>query len=308
MKKVFITGEAGVIPKHLTEILNLGCDFKVIEYPASMKTHNSFSIRENELDFTSKHFEDCIRMETPDIIIHSGAYVGTDFCDNSQQAACVSNVFGTKNVVDICNKYGIDLIYLSTTAIFDPKHYGPMMPITEFTKINPQTYYGITKYAGELTVVNECKTKWLVVRPVFGFSEFPHDLHSALTKYIYASINNVDLTILLNKGTDKSYTHARNIAKTICNLMKDGKWLDTFNIGKNFTQSMNWNEMITIFELFDIGKGKKINFIPEKDYLHYHNINNAKVSDYFTDDSFVKDIGNVVDSVKQNKHIKPYWI
>lgn len=308
MKKIFITGEEGVIPKFMTKIINDSDSFCVVEYPMTLKTHNSFAIRNYELDFTSNNFEACIKANKPDIIIHSGAYVGTDFCANATKEACLSNVYGTKNIVDICNKYDIDLVYLSTTAIFDPESYSQAYPITENSRINPKTYYGITKYAGELTVRNECKTKWLVVRPVFGFSEFPHDLHSALTKYIYALYNDVELTILLDKKINKSYTHAKNIAACILNIVKDEKWYSCFNIGKHYLHSRNWYSMFAIFESLGLTISNKITFIPDKDYLHWHNIDNSKVREYFTDNTFVDDVSNVIDSVKENSNIKPYWL
>ena len=47
MKKIFITGESGVIPKHLSEIIKKSSEFELVEYPESIKTHNSFKIRKN---------------------------------------------------------------------------------------------------------------------------------------------------------------------------------------------------------------------------------------------------------------------
>jgi len=309
MKKIFITGESGVIPKHLAEIIKKSNEYELVEYPDSIKTHNSFKIRKNELDFTSKIFENAISTDRPDLIIHSGAFVGTDFCQDSRDKACISNVFGTKNIVDVCNKHDIDLLYLSTTAIFDTQDYSLSKPITEKTKINPQTFYGITKYAGELTVKNECRTAWNVVRPVFGFSEYPHDLHSALTKYIYASYTDSELEILLDKNIKKSYTHAKNIAQAIFNIIKADTRKECFNIGKNHTDSLNWFEMFEIFNQFGINtETTKIKFDKTKDYLHYHNIDNSKVSEYFNDDTFVDDVKNVIESVKRNFNVTPYWI
>ena len=54
------------------------------------KKHRSFSVREPEIDFLDRDLLfnklDFIWKKT-DIIIHSGAFVGTDFCQQDQQAA-----------------------------------------------------------------------------------------------------------------------------------------------------------------------------------------------------------------------------
>jgi len=309
MKKIFITGEEGTIPSALKKIITnvRENEFELIDYPKKYKTYKSFEVRDFELDFTSEYFEACIKKDRPDIIIHSGAFVGTDYCQNYQAETARSNVYGTKNIVDICNKYDIKLVYLSTTAIFDINDYSKRTPITEKTNINPQTYYGITKYAAELIVKNECKTDKMIVRPVFGFSEFPHDLHSALTKAIYASVNNKPLTILLDKQIRKSYTHVKNIASAIIALISDERWHEEFNIGKHYKKANNWFELIDIIESFGVKFGDKIKFIPKLDYLHWHNIDNTKIRDYFNDDTFEQDIASVIQSV-QNTNIKPYWL
>lgn len=309
MKKIFITGESGVIPKFMQQNAHLYNIEVVNSEDNKWRTYQAFNCRQPEIDFTSSNLEEAIKHYQPEVIIHSGAFVGTDFCQSKQTETAMSNVYGTKNVVDLCNKYGIKLVYFSTTAIFDIKDYSQFNPITEKTRINPQTYYGITKYAGELTVQNECKTDKLIIRPVFGFSEYPHDLHSALTKVIYSSINDTPLTVLLDKKIDKSYTHAENIGNTVLNLISLDIWNDTFNVGKNYKEAMNWHGMFHILkECYDLTISDKIIWKPEEDYLHYHNIDNSKIRSLFKEkNGLLPDLGKVIESVK-NSTIKPYWI
>ena len=344
-KRIFITGESGTIPTAIQwqaryydqnfEVMNCQLDDKHNLKP--LKTHQSFSIREPEINFLDRDL--LFKEITPtfwkevDVIIHSGAFVGTDFCQLDPQGTIQTNIEGTKNVVDLCNKYDIDLVYFSTTAIFDPKDYSMNRVMTEQTKIDPQTLYGITKYTGEQIVQKLCKTKKMIIRPVFGFGDYPDDLHSALTKIIYALYYNyyvepTKIDILLDKQITKSYIRVENIAKIVLGLIKYDTWFETFNVGESYHNSLNWFELFKKIK-FQYSKfiddekflnsisdeNKSIKFFPNEDYLHYHNmcdvkLRTTKLSTDMIDDYIDIDEGifKTCKSVINNINKKPYWI
>ena len=344
MKNLFITGESGTIPMQIQHLAKQ-YDFNVINtqlednFLTNQKTHQSFKVRKHEIDFLNREkllgYDDL--WGGVDQIIHSGAFVGTDFCSSDPTMAIRTNVEGTQNIVDICNKYNIPLIYLSTTAILDPNKYSFSSPMTEDSPINPQTIYGITKYAGELIVKNTCKTNRIVVRPVFGFGNYPDDLHSALTKLIYVMYKNFTqntenkLKILLDKNIPKSYTRVENIASCILKIARYQhnirKESNIFNIGEDRLQAKDLYQLFSIINFFFVEKGictgqqfnQKINewieFKPIKDYLHYHNIDNTKLRhnglDFSNFENYIpvdEGISLTIDSVIKNVDIEPYWI
>jgi nucleoside-diphosphate-sugar epimerase len=322
MKKIFITGESGTIPLAIQKIIAMKkWPFEVInrQIPdrqlVAYKSHQNFIIRQPEIDFTNLDGFNHL-FEDVEIIIHSGAYVGTDFCKAKPTEAIRTNIEGTKNIVDICNKFGIKLIYYSTTAIFDPDDYGDGSPITENTRINPQTLYGITKCAGEMIVKRLCKTPKLILRPVFGFGDYPEDLHSALTKVIYTTLQpeSSQLNVLLDPKIRKSYTRVENIALATLSLMISNIWNQEINVGINHTEAKNWDELFEIIQKACPQKldFSKIHFDGTQDYLHYHNIDNSKLSKWVPDFDFyheLKDgISSTIKSVINNSNIKPYWM
>lgn len=345
MKNIFVTGESGTIPMQI-QFLAKEFNFNIINsqleknFLTGLKSHQSFKVRKPEIDFLQRDFLLNLTelWEQVDLIIHSGAFVGTDFCSSDPTMAIRTNVEGTQNIVDICNKFNIPIIYLSTTAILDPKNYSYTCPMTESTPINPQTLYGITKYAGELIVKNTCNTKKLILRPVFGFGNYPDDLHSALTKSIYLIYKNIvkrsdnNLTILLDPLINKSYTRVENIATCILRIAEEVVFSkniinNVFNIGENHTKSKDWLQIYEIIineftkrnisSYSNIKKiiDKNIKFIPEKDYLHYHNINNYLLCSYSLDFdsqekyiSIEKGISMTVESVIKNIEMEPYWL
>jgi dTDP-4-dehydrorhamnose reductase len=343
MKKILITGESGTIPMQMQHNAHLyGLEVvnsQLIENSLTKhKKHQSFKVRKPELDFLDPKALETIPWNTLGAVIHSGAFVGTDFCSSDPNAAIRTNVEGTHNIVQYCNKYDIPLVYLSTTAILDPSCYDMNKPMSEGTPINPQTLYGITKYAGELLVKNVCKTDRIVVRPVFGFGNYPDDLHSALTKLIYVMYKNFTqhtdhkLTILLDPTIPKSYTRVENIATCIlsfvegnCNYLKD--WCPVYNIGESYKIAKNWYQMFAIISHYFAQKGicnqtdfnKQVNewiiFDREKDYLHYHNIDDSKIEDaglsFNKFDNYIPlDIGieKTINSVIENIEMEPYWL
>lgn len=325
MKKIFITGESGVIPM---AIQKLAKDFDcyivnnqfVDQYNLdALKHHNAFKIRKPEIDFTDLEVLECaIQMSQPDIIIHSGAFVGTDYCFNSKEDSIKSNVYGTQNVVDLCNKYKIKLIYFSTTAIFDVNDYRKNRHITEGTKINPQTLYGITKYAGEQIVDKLCETDKIIVRPVFGFGNYPDDLHSAITKLIYSMHNKEKnkLDILLDINIMKNYYRVENLATIVLQLIQKDIWNEKVNIGENWDERKDWHYIISTIRHnskdcvnYNL---QNINFINQRDYLHWHNIDNiwmrSLIGGVQNEISFDDGIRMTIESVKNNLNVKPYWI
>jgi dTDP-4-dehydrorhamnose reductase len=341
---IFITGESGTIPKAMQndELLKI-FNFKIINHQQhdpfkikTLKTHKSFKVREPELDFLNKELLFSKEMEkvweNTDVIIHSGAFVGTDYCNASTNLAIRTNVEGTQNIVEIANKFNIKLAYLSTTAIFDTNDYSEYKLITEQTKINPKTLYGITKYAGEQIVEKTCKTDKLIIRPVFGYSNYPDDLHSALTKFIYVKLYNLiknpimplKLNILLNKNIEKTYTHVKNLAYLIFKILKLNYWNDAFNIGDNVENSANWYQLNSIINNLVYNKlniklsdddFSDVNFIENEDYLHWHNISTIKLQrmglfNNFNNNyiSLENGIEQVIDSVIKNIDQIPYWI
>jgi len=340
---IFITGESGTIPMALQRLAtNFNC--KVLNtqlednFLTELKKHQSFKVRKPELDFLDRDLflNNQQLWDQTDLIVHSGAFVGTDFCNSDPTLAIRTNVEGTQNIVDVCNLYDIPLIYLSTTAILDPEDYGDSKPMSEITEINPQTLYGITKYAGELIVQNTCKTEKLILRPVFGFGNYPDDLHSALTKIIYVIYRNLkveetELTVLLDKNIPKSYTRVENIATCILQFAPKVLTSDctdrTINIGEDYRKALNWYSLREIisyqFAIKNICSQREaqkyfddcISFSPDQDYLHYHNIDNEFLKsfgqDFDSQENYIsisQGISYTLDSVIDNFDKEPYWL
>jgi len=101
----------------------------------------------------------------PDILIHCASLTNIDFCETHRLFARRINVEGTQNIVHSLQGSRAKLIYISTDAVFD----GLKGNYSETDTINPQNYYGQTKYEGELEARR--RDHALIVRTnIFGWN------------------------------------------------------------------------------------------------------------------------------------------
>ena len=86
----------------------------------------------------------------PDILIHTAALINVEECERNPEEAEKLNVIVTKQLANICNKYKIKMVYISTDAVFDGEN---SKLYTEEDMENPLNVYGKTKLAGEACVL-----------------------------------------------------------------------------------------------------------------------------------------------------------
>jgi len=143
-RKILITGASGLLGNNLAyyfkdkyEVFGTYCLHPV----------NIQGIRTQKADiFSESQFKKIIDDFKPDIIIHCVALTNIDQCESDHELTDYINIFGTKVVVESINSEEIKLIYISSDSVYD----GVSGNFSETNDVNPQNYYGISKYKGEL--------------------------------------------------------------------------------------------------------------------------------------------------------------
>ncbi len=136
MKKIIFTGGSGRFGKVFKKF-NLSK--KNIYYPSS----KSFDIT------NLKKMEKFIRKIKPKFIIHAAAISRPmDFHEKKIDRSINTNIIGTGNIVTLCHKYKIKLIFFSTNYVYpfkkgNYKENHPLLPINN---------YGWSKLGGECAV------------------------------------------------------------------------------------------------------------------------------------------------------------
>ena len=125
MKKIIFTGGSGKFGK-IFKKFNL--NKKNIYYPSS----NSFDVT------NIKKMENIIKRIRPKFIIHAAAISRPmELHEKKVEKSISTNIIGTSNVVNLCYKYKIKLIYFSTNYVYPSKkgNYkedNPVLPINNY--------------------------------------------------------------------------------------------------------------------------------------------------------------------------------
>jgi len=119
-----------------------------------------------DIDITKKEEMSKIKKENPGIIINCAAYTNVDLAETEKEKCYSVNLGGIKNLVRICKKNKITLVYISTDYVFDGKKEG----YDEDDEKNPINYYGKTKSEGEDIIINNLE-KYYIIRTSWLFGK-----------------------------------------------------------------------------------------------------------------------------------------
>ena len=186
-----------------------------------------------------KSIENIIKKHKPNIIIHTaGLSRPMDQHDKDINKSIDLNIIGTANVVKLCKKYGIKLIYFSTNYVYDCIKGN----FKETDGIKPINNYGLSKMGGEASVLmykNSLVLRIQMTEKPFAYKKaftnvfsnfmFHEEMVKILPKLIYE-------TGIINVGGEKksAYNFAKKWnKKTIRAKNKDNK------IPSNQTMNLN---------------------------------------------------------------------
>lgn len=158
-KNMLITGASGMLGNNLAYYF---CDTYNVTglYNAGsialtgVKMRRADILSENDLRLAMEE-------SSPDIVIHCVGLTNVDTCEVERENADMLNVTGTKILVDSIKGFPAKLVYVSSDSVYDGKNGN----FSETDKIDPQNYYGMTKYLGELEALKVEKS--LVMRTNF---------------------------------------------------------------------------------------------------------------------------------------------
>ena len=160
-RKVLVTGSAGFIGFHLSQLL-LDEGFAVVGYDG-MTDYYDVRIKErrHQMLLQNQHFsahvgmlEDFDRLhqlcmaEQPDVIVHLAAQAGVRYSLENPRAYIDANIIGTFNVMECARELAVDhLLMASTSSVYGANED---MPFDELERVEtPMTLYAATKKANE---------------------------------------------------------------------------------------------------------------------------------------------------------------
>jgi dTDP-4-dehydrorhamnose reductase len=158
-KKMLITGVSGLLGNNLAYYFR-----KKFNILGLYLTH-PFVIEGIQIQIadllSERSFKSIVHNFNPDILIHCASLTNVDFCETNHELTDRVNIMGTRVVVESVKETHTKLVYISSDSVYD----GGKGDFQEADPVNPQNYYGLSKYKGELEVFKKSGT--LIMRTNF---------------------------------------------------------------------------------------------------------------------------------------------
>ena len=243
MYKIFITGGCGFIGSHLVEkVFNEFKNAKIIVYDKityagdvrnlkNIQKSKRVKIIKNDL-IDIKSLEKNIKGS--DLVIHAAAESHVDNSFNLSDQFIISNILGTKYILDCCKKFNIKkIIHISTDEV-----YGEIFKSSfkENSPFNPSNPYSASKAAAEMVIngyTHSYKLPTIIVRSnnIFGTRQHPEKLIAGCCW----SVIKKKKFLLHGRGLQKrSFLFVDDFCNGIIKIIKKGKDNEVYNIGSNF--------------------------------------------------------------------------
>ena len=168
MRKILVTGGAGLIGAHLVDKL-IKRKYKVLVVD-SLKTIGGIPFINPKSKFLKGDILDTkilkkIKKWKPQVIYHLAAQSGGESAYDDPKYDYLSNGYGTFQLAKLAKELKVKhFIYSSSVAVYGSSR---KKKITENSSINPDSIYGISKYVGEMfikQILYKTKTKTTIFR------------------------------------------------------------------------------------------------------------------------------------------------
>jgi dTDP-4-dehydrorhamnose reductase len=152
-RNTLVTGGSGLLGRELLRLLP----------SARFPPHGAFDIEDYGM------MNSYLEGKTVKLLIHAAALTSPPRIDQDPEAAMDVNIVGTANVVRLCERRGIKLVYICTDYVFR----GDRGNYSEEDPVSPVNKYAWSKLGGECAV--RLYDNSLIIRTSFGANEFPYE-------------------------------------------------------------------------------------------------------------------------------------
>ena len=229
MRTVLVTGSAGFIGFHLSQLL-LKEGFRVIGFDG-MTDYYDVRIKErrHQMLLKNQHFSatiaaledfdalrDLMRAERPEAIVHLAAQAGVRYSLENPRAYVDSNLIGTFNVMEAARVVAVDhLLMASTSSVYGANTH---MPFGENQKTDtPLTFYAATKKANE-AMAHSYAHLWDLPTTMFRFFTVYGPWgrpDMALFKFAKGILDGTPIDIYNNGDMYRDFTYVEDLVRAI---------------------------------------------------------------------------------------------
>ena len=226
---ILITGGAGFISKKLVDRLS--------------KKHTVFTIDKDEinsdnhltLDISGPDFVDRVPELKIDHIYHVAAQSGGYYSLKDPYTDCKWNCLGTVNIVKLAQKLDVKKItYISSMAV-----YGNQAHAEEDNKIDPISFYGVSKYTGELytkLALKHSNIPYTIFRlfATYGSGQDLNNKHQGvLSIYLDQALNSNRVKITGSKHRVRELVHVNDVVDALVMSLNKNTDNQVFNVSNS---------------------------------------------------------------------------
>lgn len=256
--KILVTGAAGNIGTNLCNELRsrghkvIGCDLYNTE-------------REDYIRCDVKHYRQLEKVFNDlgkfDYVYHLAAEYGRWNGEAYYENLWMTNMIGTKNILEFQTKLGFKMIFFSSCEVYGD-YEGFMTENVMFDNKISDTFqmndYAITKWSGELMCLNSTTmygNEIVRVRPLncYGPHEHYTPYRGFIPKFIYLSLNKKPYTVF--KGHKRIIDYVEDSCFTFANITENFIPGEVYNVGGKVEWEMDIKQYSDI--VLDVTKGDK---------------------------------------------------
>lgn len=222
-KRALITGGSGFIGSHLVDrLVEEGLEVTSVDNYYTGKNENLKQHKDNpkvrELFSDIRNFEKwklkrCFEKSKPDIVFHLAA-TKNRVCMDDPRRDMDTNCIGTYNVLELSKEFKVKkFIYISTCSVYGVPQY---LPIDEKHPINPATFYGVSKLAGEryalvFSRLYDMDVTVLRYSSVYGPRQEDTDVGGVVSVFIKRALDNEPLLVFGDGKQERSFTYVKDV-------------------------------------------------------------------------------------------------
>lgn len=248
-KKAIVTGGAGFVGSNLVaSLLKDGLEVISIDDYSAGKERNHTELIEQygkqlksiNCDITDReHLEKYFN--GVDVIFHQACSKMT-VCLKDPLRDLEVNAAGTFNLLDLAKKYNVKkFVHVSTGSVYGIAQY---YPTDENHPVNPTSYYGVSKLAGEKYVrafahLYDLDTSILRYYHVYGPKQDDGAYGGVIGIFCNRALNNEDITIFGDGTQIRSFTYVQDVVNINKFIALNGEKGEAYNCASGLKVSIN---------------------------------------------------------------------